>query len=512
MPLPSDAATPWPPPGHQKLAAELDIADAWWSGDPDRLAHVYGGLTADQAHEQRRPSRLASMFWGRPVTDPAKRRERVHVPVAADVAATGADLLFGGDDVRLQIPEAHDKKASADAKATEDHLTSLVDQIGLSSTLLEAAELAGALGGVYLRPTWDPDTADHPLLAVIHADRAIPEWRWGQLVGVTFWSIVERTGTRVVRHLERHEMAGGRGVTLHGLYIGTKDKLGTKVKLTDHPATRNLGADSDGVVQVPDGITGILPRYVPNALPNRRHRHQPIGRADTQGVETLMSSVDETMTSWMRDLRLGQRRIIVPDQYLERAGRGTGASFNLDQEVFSPLAIDPGSADSGTITPIDFELRTEDHDRTARALFERIVASAGYSPQSFGAAGDGGTQTATEVDAREDRSSRTTLRKRRYWGPKTSDVAEMMLIIDRQIFGADVVPMRPRVMWPDVDAPPVRDIAESLNLIQLAQAASIETKVKMLHPEWDDTEVQAEVTRIREDTGSGVQDPTGGFP
>lgn len=520
MPLPTDPNAEWPPRDHQRLNRDMEIADAWWSGDPDRLAQVYGALTGQAAHEQRRPSvasRVSDWFWGRSVDSDRRRRERIHVPAAADISATGADLLFGGDDVHLQIADAHDgEKPPPTAVATEDHLTALTDRIGLGSRLLEAAELCGALGGVYLRPTWDPTSADHPLLSVIHADRAVPEWRWQQLAAVTFWSVVEDTGVAVWRHLERHETDGqGRPVILHGLYLGTRTHLGRPMPLADQPATAGLDVDSDGAVEIPDALHRfrLLARYVPNVRPNRRHRHQPVGRPDTQGVESLMSSLDETMTSWMRDLRLGQRRIVVPDQYLERHGRGGGADFDLDREVFSPLSIDPGSADSGAITPVDFELRTAQHNETALALFERIVASSGYSPQSFGALGDGAVRTATEIEAREDRSHRTTMRKRRYWGPAVDDSAHMLLCIDAALFGAQVdVDLRPRLLWPDLDDTSIGDVATSVELIRRAEAASIETRVRLLHPSWDQTEIQAEVRRIQAETGTGVDDPTGGLP
>lgn len=501
------------------MAADLATADAWWSGDPDRLAHVYGGLTAEDAHERRRPSqRIRDAFWGR-LQDPTKRRERIHVPVAADIAATGADLLFGGEGLTFEVPEAHGEKPDQEARKAEDAIVALADRIGLDSTLLEAAELAGAHGGVYLRPSWDPTASDDPILWVIHADRAVPVFRMGQFVGVTFWSVADQRGHEVLRHLELHEYTGSgrdrRPTVEHALYRGTKDRLGVKVPLTEHAATAGLGLGADGLGVVPDGVRRLLAHYVPNVRPNRKHRHSWLGRPDTQGAEPLMSAIDKTMTSWMRDLDLGQRRIIVPDQYLQKGGRGQGAWFDQDQEVFSPLAIDPGSADSGTITVVDFALRTEDHNRTARALLERIVAVAQYSPQSFGLPAEGGEQTATEIDSKDKRSFRTTGRKRHYWNQPLPDAVHQLAVIDAEILGRrDAAPMRPRLVWPDLEGQDLTSLATSVEMINRAQAASIATKVRMLHPEWETEEVDAEVDAIKADMGLSVPDPTtwGGLP
>ena len=52
--------------------------------------------------------------------------------------------------------------------------------------------------------------------------------------------------------------------------------------------------------------------------------------------------------------------------------------------------------------------------------------------------------------------------------------------------------------------------SKARNLIAMAQVASIETRVKLVNPEWEDPQVQAEVERIKAEEGI-VTDPTGGF-
>jgi hypothetical protein len=224
-----------------------------------------------------------------------------------------------------------------------------------------------------------------------------------------------------------------------------------------------------------------------------------------------MDSLDETWTSWMRDIRLGKARIVVPGEFLERSGRGQGASFDLDAEVYSPLEMDPGSMTKAGITPVEFKIRTDEHAATSTALFEAIARSAGYSPQSFGLEGSGNEITATEVDAREDRSIRTTMRKRRYWQAAVEEAAEMLLIIDREVFRSGVTPMRPRLEWPEPDSDTLKERAESLNQIALARAASTETMVKILNPDWEQPQVLAEVERIHAEQNVQVNDPTGGL-
>jgi hypothetical protein len=70
----------------------------------------------------------------------------------------------------------------------------------------------------------------------------VPKWRWDRLATATFWRDITPEGSRdVVRHLERHEP----GVILHGVYVGTRDKLGMRVPLTDYPETQDLAEALD---------------------------------------------------------------------------------------------------------------------------------------------------------------------------------------------------------------------------------------------------------------------------
>lgn len=507
MPLPVNPRTPWPPKFMEATTSRLAVAKAWYSGDEGKLSALYASSAQTQP-------RIA--FWSRkPPAQGNRDRQRLHLPAASDVASTSADLLFGEEPV-FTIPEAHAETKDAKAVATEARLLELLDQNGAASVLVQAAELGAALGGVYLRPAWDRAVAPYPLLTSVNADAAVPEFRYGVLTAVTFWRCLEMdTDTKgaVYRHLERHEA----GRVLHGLYVGTSGELGKMVPLSDHPATAALiGGDSVtltegsnvGVVTLPAGIDGLLVRYVPNALPNRDDLSSSIGRPDTRGVEDLMDALDETWSSWMRDIRLGKGRLVVPQSFLERTTRGGGAAFDLDREVFAGLEMPPSTTE--TITVAQFEIRMEQHAGTAAALFESIVSNSGYSPQTFGLMGTGAAQTATEVKSRDDRTEVTTSKKQRHWKAAVQDVTYMLLVIDREIFGnSGVEPMRPAMAFCDREDDDPVAVATTANLLKQAQAASTETLVRMTQPDLEPDAVTAEVARILAENAVMVGDPTG---
>lgn len=507
MPLPSGDVS-WPPVPHRGVQRDLTEWAAWYSGDTEDLGKVYG-QQAEQSASSRADgyTTLANRmrFWGRRGADTPSNRQRLHVPVASDIATTSADLLFGDEPI-LRIREATEENAESDAKAAQDRLTDIADEIGLFNLLLEASEVCAALGGIYLRPGWDlVNSPDCPTLDVVHADAAVPEWRGNQLIAVTFWKVILRDGQKVMRLLERHE----NGVILNGLYLGTPDKLGSAVPLKNSVETENL----EESITIPTELNErMLVRYVPNVRPNRKHRHLPIGRADFAGVEPLMDALDETYTSWMRDIRLGQARLMVSEDALERGPRGSGASFNYDQEVFTPLGIDPSAKDGGAlITPIQFAIRMEEHSGTAADLFEHIVTSSGYSPQTFGLHIEGQAESGTALRVREGKTLKTRARKGRYMIPGVEDTLQILLAIDRHLLKrTDHGVYRPSVDLADVIVNNPIEVAQSISMLRTARVMSVETGVRLAQPSLDDAGVVAETKRIL-DEDTLVSDPTGGF-
>ncbi|GAA1454148.1 phage portal protein [Nocardiopsis tropica] len=504
MPLP-DRSVPWPPAETDRPRALYDAWGAWYSGDPDQLSAYYGGGGGhNRMSPQPRPSQyrggvigtVARWFWGAPPNS-AQQPTRLHVPIAGDIAAVNADLLFGE-------PPSLGTEEEGETKPTQDRLDYLMTEGGLRASLLEAAEVCAAYGGVYLRVGWATEAAsDHPLVDAIVPDCAAPEWRHGRLHAVTFWRVLsdDDNGT-VIRHLERHEP----GKVYHGLYEGSRDALGRKLPLADNPETADFKVGPDGSIAT--GADRIAVEFIPNMLPNRILRGSPLGRSDYQGVEHLMDALDEAWSSWMRDVRLAKARLIVPDAFLDTHGRGQAATFDSEREVYSEMkglqGVNEKFADM--IREVQFDIRVDEHAATCRSLAEQIVRGAGFSAQTFGEGPGDLAVTATEVQHRERRTYSTRARKIGYWQPALGRLLETLLQIDVHIFHTKgITPQRPTIEWPDgvQDAPEAT--ARTIQLLNDAQAVSMRTKVQMAHQDWDDNQVDEEVALIQDE--NPVVDP-----
>lgn len=498
MPLPTNPGEVWPPEDLDLVNAQIGIWAAWHSGDIDQLTSVYSDVTdtTPAEAERWRPLRkiyslLRRWFW-RQASDTRRPRQRVHVPLASDIAQASAGLLF-----------AEPPTVTCEHKATAEKLAEILDEVW--RVLSEGAEIGAALGGVYPRVVWDEDG---PRLTVVHPDAAVPEWRQGRLRAVTLWRVIKHEGQSVVRHLERHE----KGTIEHGVYVGTVTQIGHVVPLTDYPETAGIAVEENGN-EIPTKIDRLTAGYVPNLLPNRIWRHLPqaanLGVSDFSGLETMLDMLDLTYSSWARAVDQSQGRLIVPRQYIENQGRGEGAVFDMDQEVFQPVTSLDGTVN---LQQVQFKIPVDELDRTVDRLKADIVNSAGYSPRGFGI-DQGVTQaTATEVNSLDSKDEVTKARKVGYWKPVLDDLLHALLGVGKARFGWDVDPEADlTIEWgagADID-----DETKSRILAnwEAARAASTEEKVRFKHPDWEKPAVDKEVALILKEQSIGQSEDPGTF-
>jgi A118 family predicted phage portal protein len=361
------------------------------------------------------------------------------------------------------------------------------------------------MGGVYLRIVWDTSVADLPWIQPVPPDICVPAFSYDKLVSATFWRVLSDNGADVVRHLEMH--VPQQNQIIHGVYQGDQSDLGEIVPLSDFPATARLAGDLQGdTLNFPDlPFDASTVVYIPNIRPNKIWRDLgpqawPLGRSDYSGVEPLMDNLDEAMSSWMRDVRLAKMRLIVPPEYLDNIGRGEGAVFEPDRQVFTPLNM-LHDAGGPQITANQFQIRVAEHSQSVQELLNRIVQSAGYSPQSFGDY-QGNAPTATEIEARNRTSLLTRQKKIGYWRPELKNAIYSHMCVSKLYFGVTAItPERPDIEFAEVALPDQLQLAQTAAMIDAAHAASKRTLVTLVHPDWSDEEVNDEVTLIHGEVG-----------
>ena len=479
----------WPPASAwDNERAKMQEWAAWYSGDTERLADYYRYVCGYSNTAKGR-------FWGKTYDD--ENRPLLHVPIAGDIAGVSADLLFS-EEPTIKIIEATD--GNSEAQRAQDRLDEIIEQSGFISTMITAAEISAALGGCYLKVDWDSDWYSVPIVTICQPDITFPTFGIaGDLRSVSFVREVERTQSKVWRHIEYREA----GLIENALFEGSDTSLGRRMPLDAHESTLGL----QDVVST--GIDDVLVRYIPNRIPNRLFRGSPFGMSDYAGQEPLMDALDETFSLWIDDIRRARGRIIVPEQWLEKDDRSGKFMFNEDRTVFVRLPnMGPPGEEGSPLTVQQFAIRAQEHQQTALELLDRIITSSGYSPQSFGLNIQGRAESGTALRIRERKSLKTQQKKAAHFKPRVEDILYLALQVDRLYLNSDTpITYRPRVTFADSIQESMDELSKAVLTINQAEAASIQTKVEMLHPEWGYDQVQAEVKRIMDESGRTVTEP-----
>ena len=478
---------------HQAWKALLDYREKYYK----RYAALYSG----EFFSLVKTAPLGS-FWNR------NGKCRIHVPIAADIAATSADLLFS------EAPRftCYDEKTEDDCDKHQKRLEELITLNNVHSLLNEAAESCAVLGDVYLKLNWRNDL-DHPILTITQGDAAWPEYALGQLRCIHFFSVLRDAtitgGSTVIRVYERYE----RGKISMAVFQGNGDSLGNQ-------AASKMVTDLGFKPEISTPVQDMLAVHVPNIRPNRLDRSSAHGRSDFDGLRGMMDSLDETYSSWMRDVRLAKARLIVPAEYLRRKpldmfkDNSYTYEFDEDVETLVALDIDPEHAGGNPITPSQFKIRSVEHAATAADLIRNIVSQAGYAPQTFGLNIEGLAQSGTALHIREKKSYNTRGKKAAYWRAGLEKIMTAMIHLDAAIYpraGSDAE-HDVKVHFADNMSNDISTTSAALNMLNSAMAASTEVKVAMLHPDWSKKQVKEETLMIMKENGiaTDAADPDDG--
>lgn len=433
---------------------------------------------------------------------------KIHVPIASDIAQTSADLLFAEETGFSCYDEA-----TEDNESDQQHrLDKLVELNNMHGKLNEGGETCAALGDVCLKLNWQPEEIPYPILTVVQGDSAWPEYMFGVLQCVHFFSILKQDSDTdtVYRMYERYE----KGRIHMALFEGDSENLGRRL---GDAALAEYGFESEIVAPVDE----LLAVHIPNIRPNRSFRDSQHGRSDFDQLRDLMDSLDEAYSSWMRDIRLAKARLIVPAEYLRRkeaiadqlGGKQFTYEFDEDVETLVALDIDTQYAGGNPITPSQFAIRSAEHSATCGELIRNIVSIAGYAPQTFGLDIDGMAQSGTALHIREKKSYNTRGKKIAYWQDPLESIMTSMVHLDAVLFpgeGSDADDTV-KVNFPDSMSNDLSTVSAALQMINAATSASTEIKVAMLHPDWTKKQIAEEVDRIKTETGLNVANPDMGL-
>ena len=325
---------------------------------------------------------------------------------------------------------------------------------------------------------------------------------------IKLWSIVrEDEDTGYIWRLQETYTADGH--IKAELFRGTTVELGDAQPLTAIPETEDISPDANS------GTGMMLAFYVPNMLPNRNRPHSRFGRSDFDSLYGLMDALDEAYSAMQRETRMTKTTVIVPAEYLAKRqsifgpgspyAKGDQWVYTNNSGAFTALDID-GGLNTNPITVVNPEMRADSRIAVCDDLIKRIFAVAGYAPQSAGIDIQGSAESGTALSVRERKTIRTSETKKTHWWHAVNDIIRAMLKLDSVVFRSGVDPNAEfSVELPSNTQPDIGQLAEILEQLERAGAVSVETKVAILHPDWDEEKRAKEVALIRKDHGGDAQ-------
>lgn len=432
------------------------VNNAWYTGDEESIRNV-----AKQGS-----------FWKR-----SKKCNRIHIPIASDLAAFSADLIMG-DPPAVYVDKKQEGGRLSNEQARLDYILS---RTGFFEKVHAAAETCAALGDVYLKINVDNVLSDVPILYVVQPQNALPEYEQGVLKAIHFI-----TATNSIENLdskdekiwmyEKYE----RGFVTSAVYKGTNESLGEFLSIA--------------AFQTGGYMTAV---HITNLLPNKENPYSMLGRSDFEGLYDLFDALDESYSSWIRDVKNGKGRLIVPAEYLQlNENILTGErsfKFDTEEDIFTP--IDTSDPDKVGVTQTNFDIRSSQHKDTCLQFLERIISSAGYSPQSFGLHIEGRAESGTALSIREKKTYITKAKKELQWKNKLEMLTKALLEVDSLVFGTEYSTTDVVVEIKD-QVGDINTVAQTIQLLDSAGAVSTYTKVQLANPDWSEDSILEEVEKI----------------
>nr|DAS18905.1 MAG TPA: portal protein [Caudoviricetes sp.] len=157
------------------------------------------------------------------------------------------------------------------------------------------------------------------------------------------------------------------------------------------------------------GITTSLFAYYRTAVANNIDDNSPLGVSIYANALSTLKALDICYDSFIREFRLGKKRIIVPTQCIRKVyDPVTGEErrfFDATDEAYEALSTD--DSDSLRIQDNTIELRVDEHERAINAFLSTLCLQVGFSAGTFTFDRAQGLKTATEIISENSKTYKT---------------------------------------------------------------------------------------------------------
>ena len=353
------------------------------------------------------------------IGNPDAKREMYRLNIAKAICAEMASLVWG-EECAVNVSINGRESTEENPDPLNEWVQKVLVKNAFSEKMQESIEEGLALGGGALK-TWAeakhdengneiPDTRKL-MIGYCMADQFIPiSWDNAKVTEGVFVSRIAKNGYYYTR-LEWHKWKGLTYVITNELYRSeiqkgknpgeTQDILGVRYPLAE------IYPYLDEETEIP--VEESLFSYWRTPIANNLDDNSPLGMSIYGNALETLHALDICYDSFVREFRLGKKRIIVPARAVRSVvDPQTGKLcryFDAFDETYEALASD--TPEDLKISDNSVELRVEEHISAINAFLSILCLQTGFSAGTFTFDQHTGLKTATEVVSENSKTYKT---------------------------------------------------------------------------------------------------------
>lgn len=351
------------------------------------------------------------------IANPEAQREVYRMNTAKAICAEMAGLAWGEE---CEVNVTMDGNEDPENDKLGAFIADVLKKNAFREKMQELIEEGLALGGAALK-VWHevrhdsngneiPGTGDIRL-GYCMADQFIPtSWDNARVTEGVFISRIAKDGYYYTR-LEWHKWDGLTYVVTNELYradmqksatgAGNQDILGVRWPLSDiYPYL-----EEETVIPVEESLFS----YFRTPIANNLDDNSPLGMSVYGNALETLHALDICYDSFVREFRLGKKRIIVPARAIRTIADPSSGKlcryFDPGDETYEALASD--DPNDLKITDNTVALRVEEHVSALNAFLNILCLQIGFSANTFSFDHNGGMMTATQVVSMNSKTYKT---------------------------------------------------------------------------------------------------------
>lgn len=354
------------------------------------------------------------------ISDPRAKRNMAYLNLSKAVCSELAGMVWT-DQSDVSVSTNGIELADDEIDPLEAFVAETLEENNFGVATLELIEKAAALGGasfkVWREAKHDSEGKEIPdtgrlKIGYAMADQFVPTaWDNAEITEGVFISRTAKGGYYYTR-LEWHRWDGLTYTITNQLYRAPmfrnnnpkepQDILGMRVPLAEiYPLL-----DEETTVE---GVEKSLFSYFRTPTANNIDDNSPLGVSIYANAMETLHALDICFDSFVREFRLGKKRIIVPVRMVKTVvDPESGVMrryFDATDETYEALSTD--DPDSLKIQDNSVELRVEEHVSAINAFLNIFCLQVGLSAGTFSFDAHGGLKTATEVVSENSKTYKT---------------------------------------------------------------------------------------------------------